>query len=217
MSGRFSRPHFPAYRTSGMRWSDTKTFGSNESEGADIIAVCIGVRSNVGFINRTQVKIDQGVIVDDRMRTSVPGLFAAGDVAQGKNVQTGTPQVIGLLANARYQGRVAGRNMAGIDTVFPGNIPHNITHFMGIDFVGIGSIIEYDRIETKHFGSRFVQLFWKSGLLAGANLIDSHSDAGILKSAIMKGLLYTAPGKQVPIPVLHNMLIENILAEVEKP
>ena len=190
--------------------------GSDESEDADIIVVCIGVRSNIGFINQAQVRIDRGVIIDDRMRTGVPGLFAAGDVAQGKNLQTGTSQVIGLLANARYQGRVAGRNMAGIDTIFPGNIPHNITHFMGIDFVGIGSIIEYDRMDTKHLGRRFVQLFWKNNLIIGANLIDSHSEAGVIKSTIMKGLLHTAPGNQVAIPLLHHMLIKNILAEVEK-
>ena len=114
--------------------------GSTESEEADLLVMCIGVKANTGFIDRKQVAVDRGILVDGYMRTSMPGLYAAGDVAQGKNLLSGESEMIGLWNNARYQGRTAGRNMAGRNEFFPGNIPHNITHFMGMDFVGIGNV-----------------------------------------------------------------------------
>ena len=48
------------------------------------------------------------------MHTSARDIFAAGDCCQGNNMQSGQTQIIGLWANAGVQGRVAGRNMAGV-------------------------------------------------------------------------------------------------------
>jgi NADPH-dependent 2,4-dienoyl-CoA reductase/sulfur reductase-like enzyme len=189
---------------------------SNDKEEADLLVMCIGVRPNTGFIDRKQVEIKQGVLVDGCMRTNVPGLYAAGDVSQGNNLLTGEKQVIGLWASARYQGRTAGRNMAGIKEVLPGNIPHNVTHFMGMDFVGIGDICQYDRMEKKSDGNRFMQLFWKDGLLTGANFVDSYTEAGIVKNALIKGLKQNKLGYVTASPLVQNMLITKIIAEVEK-
>ncbi len=189
---------------------------NNESEDADLLVVCIGVRPNTSFIDRRQVEVKQGVLVEEHMMTNVPGLYAAGDVSQGKNLLTGAPQIIGLWANARYQGRTAGRNMAGIRETFPGNIPHNIAHFMGMDFVGIGDICEYDRIEKKSDGKRFMQLFWRNELLTGANFVDTYTEAGVIKNALMKGLMQNKPGYCTSLPIVQNLLIRKILVEVEK-
>ncbi len=160
-----------------------------ESVEADLLMMCIGVRANVGFVDRNQVEVKQGILVDERMRASADGLYAAGDVAQGKELLSGGQQIIGLWANARYQGRTAGRNMAGGDALFSGNVPHNITHFMGMDFVGIGNVRDYDRMERQSDGKSLVQLFWKDGFLVGANLLDSYTEAGIIKNALVKGAL----------------------------
>jgi len=191
-------------------------FNYDETEEADLLVICIGVRPNMGFIDGKQVEMEQGVLVEERMMTNVPGLYAAGDVAQGKNLLTGTAQIIGLLANARYQGRTAGRNMAGVRETFPGNIPHNISHFMGMDFVGIGDTCDYDRMEQKSDGKRFMQLFWRNDLLTGANLVDTCTEAGVIKNALIKGLMQNKPDYYTPLPVVQNLLIRNILAEVEK-
>ncbi len=160
-----------------------------ESEEADLVVMSIGVRANTSFFDRTQVEVRQGILVDEQMRTSADGLYAAGDVAQGKELLSGGQQIIGLWANARYQGRAAGRNMAGARDVFPGSIPHNITHFMGMDFVGIGNVRDYDHMDVESDGKGFVQLFWKDGRLVGANLLDSCEEAGTVKSALIKGTM----------------------------
>ena len=187
-----------------------------ETEEADILVMCTGVRANIGFIDRKQVAVDSGILVDGHMRTSMPGLYAAGDVAQGKNLLSGESQIIGSWNNARYQGRTAGRNMAGGNEFFPGNIPHHITHFMGMDFVSIGDVNGKDRMDKKNDGKRYIQLFWKEGLLTGANFVDSYTESGAIKNALIKGLRNKGPILTGFLPVIQNQLIKNILSEVEK-
>ncbi len=188
---------------------------SNESEEADLLVICIGVRANTDFIDQKQVEVKQGILIDEQMRTNVPGLYAAGDVAQGKNTLSGERQIIGLWANARYQGRTAGRNMAGVDETFPGNIPHNITHFMGMDFVGIGDVNNYDKMEKKFDGKMFIQFFWKNGFLIGTNFIDTYTEAGVIKNALINSLINNNPVYSHSLPIVQNMLIKKILTEVK--
>jgi len=189
--------------------------GGTESEEADLLVMCIGVKANTGFIDHKRVAIDRGILVDEHMRTSMPGLYAAGDVAQGKNPLSGESEMIGLWNNARYQGRTAGRNMAGENEVFRGNIPHNITHFMGMDFVGIGTVNDHDRMEKKYDGRTYIQLFWKDGLLAGANFLDDYTGSGVVKNALMKGLRHDRSVLSDSLPLIQNQLIKNILKEVQ--
>jgi NADPH-dependent 2,4-dienoyl-CoA reductase/sulfur reductase-like enzyme len=191
-------------------------FTNNESELADLAVLCIGMRPNVGFINRQQVEVKQGVLVDEYMRTSATGLFAAGDASQGKNLLSGMPQIIALWDNARYQGRTAGRNMVGINEQYPGNIPHNIVHFLGMDFVSVGDVCRYDKVETRYDGERFSQLFWKESLLTGANFVNTYTESGIIKNALIKGLSQNKFNYDKPLPIMQNILIRNILSEVEK-
>ncbi len=189
---------------------------STQGEEADLLVMCIGVRANTGFVDRKQVAVDRGILVDGHMRTNMPGLYAAGDVSQGENLLSVQPEIIGLWSNARSQGRTAGRNMAGGNEVFCGNIPHNMTHFMGMDFVGIGDVNNQDRMEKKYDGKTYIQLFWKEGLLTGANFVDSYTESGAVKNALMKGLRQKRPVRSGSLPIIQSQLIKQILSEVER-
>jgi NADPH-dependent 2,4-dienoyl-CoA reductase/sulfur reductase-like enzyme len=191
-----------------------RAYFGNESEEADLLVMCTGTQPNTGFLNHRQVDVEQGVIVDHRMMTSVTGLYAAGDVSRGKNPLTGEWQTSGLWSNARYQGRTAGRNMAGIRETFPGVIPHNIAHFLGMDFVSIGNICQYDIMEKQSDGKEFRQLFWKDGLLTGANFVDTYTEAGVIKNALIKGLTSDKTGYANLLAGVQNLLIRNILVEI---
>jgi NAD(P)H-nitrite reductase large subunit len=189
---------------------------STEIEEADLLVMCTGVQANTGFIDRKQVAIDSGILVDGHMRTNRPGLYAAGDVAQGRNLLSGGMQMIGMWNNARYQGRTAGRNMAGGNEFFQGAIPHHITNFMGMDFVSIGDVNDHDRTEKRYDGKRYIQLFWKNRLFTGANFLDSYTESGAIKNALIKGLRQKGPMLSGLLPVIQNQLIKNILSEVER-
>jgi len=144
-------------------------------------------------------------------------VYAAGDVAQGRNLLSGEQQIIGLWANARYQGRTAGRNMAGLAEEFAGNIPHCISHFMNMDFVSIGSVENYDRTDTWSDGRKFVQVFWKDGLIAGANFLDALTETGVIKNVLTTRLVQgrLASSRRLPVRVAHNLFVERTLREVE--
>jgi len=91
-------------------------------------------------VDPAEVTVNKGIVVDHDMQTSVPGIYAAGDCCEGEELQSNTSMIIGLWANAAHQGATAGANMAGGKAEFDGNFLHNITHFMGMDFVGFGDV-----------------------------------------------------------------------------
>lgn len=163
--------------------------GCDEPLEVDVIILAIGVRANIGFVDRDEIAVRQGVLVDTHMETSAANIFAAGDCAQGMNLLSGQQQVIGLWANARNQGFAAGCNMAGNRREYAGEILHNITHFMGMDFVGIGDVSDENPHTVKHEKGMFKQVFYKDGQVCGANFIDFYNDSGLFKNILVKRAL----------------------------
>ena len=165
-------------------------FTNGESVEADIIVVCVGVKANLDFIDKTQITIDKGILIDDYMRTNDSDVYAAGDVSQGTNLLTGKKEIIGLWTNARYQGRTAGRNIAGANETYKGNTLNNITHFMGMLFTGIGSLNAGDHHEIYNKENSYVYLVWDDDKLVGVNMLgDSCSNIGMVKNALEKSLI----------------------------
>ena len=157
---------------------------------ADMLVICIGTRPSISFLDREQIRVGRGIIVDRHMRTSALDLYAAGDCCEGMNLQSGEPQIIGLWANAARQGIVAGVNMAGGQAVYEGNILHNITHFMDMDFIGLGD----NRVSGREitFGEPerglFIKAVLKDGALAGVNILNNYRISGILKNYFIRML-----------------------------
>lgn len=155
---------------------------------ADIVALCIGTRAATQVV-QGEVDIDRGILVNERMETSAPGIYAAGDCAQGTNLESGEKQIIGLWANANRQGAAAGANMAGGTVHFDGNILHNITHFMDMDFIGFGDnrirgeLLEQGSLDG---GGLYVRAVIADGRIAGANILDSYRISGIIKNYMLR-------------------------------
>jgi NADPH-dependent 2,4-dienoyl-CoA reductase/sulfur reductase-like enzyme len=95
---------------------------------ADIVLLAIGIRPSVGLAAEAGVELGaRGAIrVDEAMRTSIDGIFAAGDCATTTNRVSGGETWIPLGSNARKQGRVAGETMFGGDSSFPGVVGTSI-------------------------------------------------------------------------------------------
>lgn len=153
----------------------------------DIVGLCIGTRTNTQVVDE-KIALGKGIIVDQHMQTNVPGIYAAGDCCEGNNLENGQTQLIGLWANANRQGTTAGSNMAGQEMVYEGNILHNITNFMEMDFIGFGdNRIEGEVLEYGTLGKgMYIRLVLKDHRIAGANILDNCSISGIVKNYMLR-------------------------------
>jgi NADPH-dependent 2,4-dienoyl-CoA reductase/sulfur reductase-like enzyme/pSer/pThr/pTyr-binding forkhead associated (FHA) protein len=109
----------------------------------EMVGVAIGVQCNTDFLANSGVALgaSRGIVVDDRLRGSVPGIYAAGDVAEhgGRTLQLWEP--------AREQARVAGRNMAGGDVAYRPGAHYFATRLYDLDFASVGNIAPADNVE----------------------------------------------------------------------
>jgi len=80
---------------------------------AEMVVVAKGVRPRAELLEAAGGKVGRGVVVDERMQTSIPHIYAAGDVAEVPDLVTGERIVSAVWPSAVAQGRVAGLNMAG--------------------------------------------------------------------------------------------------------
>jgi NADPH-dependent 2,4-dienoyl-CoA reductase/sulfur reductase-like enzyme len=159
---------------------------STAQQVVDLVVVCTGTRPALSFLVPGQVDTGVGILVDEVMRSSRPTLFAAGDVAQGKNLLSGRHEIIGLWSSARLQGRAAGRSLAGIPERYRGGVPHNITHVGRRLFAAVGCVDDYDEVEVTHKNGSHEFRVRKEGRLVGVNLLDCCLSAGVVKQALLR-------------------------------
>jgi len=99
---------------------------------ADLIILATGVHPNVAFLEGTGAEIRSGVVIDEHMRTTVPHVYAAGDVAQGRDFSTGEWVVHALQPTATEHGRIAALNMVGKDVAYRGSLSMNVLDSVGL-------------------------------------------------------------------------------------
>lgn len=99
-----------------------------------LILVSAGVRGNVALAKQMGLAMDKGVTVDDRMQTSVEGVYAAGDHVEHRG------RLYGIWPASKAQGETAGINMAGGEAVYQGTIPANSLKVAGVDLTSAGDI-----------------------------------------------------------------------------
>ncbi|HSQ07882.1 MAG TPA: FAD-dependent oxidoreductase, partial [Chromatiaceae bacterium] len=154
----------------------------------DLLIVSAGVAPNVGFLEATQVHVAKGVLVNDRMETSVPGIFAAGDVAEAPDIFTGAHLVSAIQPNAADQARVAALNMAGRDVRLPGVLAINVLDTLGLVSSSFGQwwgTDDKDGVElVDEDHRRYLSLQFQGDVLIGATSIGLTQHVGVLRGLI---------------------------------
>ncbi|MEJ7790763.1 MAG: FAD-dependent oxidoreductase [Gaiellaceae bacterium] len=80
---------------------------------ADVVVVGIGVIPRTSLAEQAGIRVENGILVDEHLQTSVPGIFAAGDVANARHPLYGQHLRFEHWSNARYQGPAAAASMLG--------------------------------------------------------------------------------------------------------
>jgi apoptosis-inducing factor 3 len=91
---------------------------NGERLGADLVVLGVGVKPAIDLAEAAGLAVDRGVVVDDRLRASAPGVYAAGDIARFPYAPTGESVRIEHWAVAQRMGRIAALNMMGRDLAY---------------------------------------------------------------------------------------------------
>lgn len=160
---------------------------SGKTVDFDVLVLAVGVRANTSLIKEIGGEVNRGIIVNEKMKTTVDDIYAAGDCTEGDDISLGQKRVLALLPNANMQGHTAGVNMAGGDEVFDKAIPMNSIGFFGLHAITAGSYFgESDggeMYEEKGEGM-LKRIFTKDNYLSGFILIGQVERSGIYTSLI---------------------------------
>ncbi len=105
---------------------------------ADLLVVATGVTPNIDFMDGTGVEKRAGVIVNARMETSLPDVWAGGDCAEGCDFSTGDFNTLAIQPVAVEQAIVAAKNMAGGDAEYHCALPMNVLDTAGLITTSFG-------------------------------------------------------------------------------
>ena len=113
---------------------------SGETIRCELVAYAIGIRPRLDLAVGAGLKVDRGILVDERLQTSAPDVFAAGDVAQVYDPVSGRSVIDSLWSAARGQGFAAGLNMAGQPIPYRKPVAYNVTRLTGLTTTIIGAV-----------------------------------------------------------------------------
>lgn len=180
---------------------------------ADMVIIGKGVKPNTGLAENTDIRVEKGILVDSRMKTSVENIYAAGDVAQASDYIRGGTGLFTLWPDAAVQGRIAAGNILGTDRKYTGGISMNSAVFYDIPFIMMGSVREKDTKDCKVY-ERFDRrkrilrkVFVKDGRLVGAVLAGDISYAGMVYWDIRSGREAGRPQKYLTNEGLEKLFI----------
>ena len=150
----------------------------------DLVVVATGVRPNSYLARACEMDVDKGVLVDDRMVTSDPAIYAAGDVAEHRG------RVYGIWPASHAQGTVAGINAAGGSAEFTGLAPSNRLKVLDVDLYSIGEVAAGDAsygVVEEEVGGSYRRFVMRDGALVGANLFGDTALATLVRAAVESG------------------------------
>lgn len=170
----------------------TATLSSGKALRAEMLLVCTGIKPRTGFLSNSGVKVEEGILVDHKMRTSVDHIWAAGDVAQAEDFFGPSKILNAILPDAVLQGKIAGADMSGgrLDSDYVGGISMNTFNFFGNRAFSIGINDAEDgkryRIEKTISPSTNVyqKMVFQGNVLVGMTAINSNLDPGIIMNLI---------------------------------
>jgi NAD(P)H-nitrite reductase large subunit len=162
--------------------------GGGREVPADLYLSVVGVDPNLEFLAASAIETGHGILVDAHLQSSVPGVYAAGDVAESADCLTGRRQLNAIQPNAVEQGRVAALNMAGRPTRFKGSFVFNVLTTLGLtsssfgEWQGVAGGESAEVLDEPRY--RYLNLQFDGDRLVGANCVGFSEHVGALRGLI---------------------------------
>jgi NADPH-dependent 2,4-dienoyl-CoA reductase/sulfur reductase-like enzyme len=158
---------------------------SKKTLHCDMIIVAIGVKPNLDILKGSGIAFNQGIVVNSRMQTNKPHIYAAGDIAEVWEQIEGGSGWFAIWPNAIEQGRVAGLNMAGIPTNYQGAEVLNVINIFDTPVIGIG-FSKGERVISRSTPSYYKKIIIKNNRIIGLQFVGTEVNAGIFYSLMKK-------------------------------
>ncbi len=171
----------------------------------DLVIIGKGVLPAVSFVPRDRIQVDQGIVVDNHLETTCPGIFAAGDVVESMDIARKTRWVNAIWPEAATQGRIAGMNMAGRAVVYKGSLSRNVIRIFDLDILAVGWVNAPDdprfTVLSEHNQclNTYRRLVFEGDSLIGATLVNRIETGGILTAMIQN---------EIPVRASKEKLLE---------
>ncbi len=176
---------------------DGKVEGVTFSDGteceADVVIFSTGVRTNVNFLENTEIKIERGIVVNDSLETNIKGVYAIGDVAQHRGI------VYGTMPPAVEEAKILAGILNAEDVSYQGSIRSNMLKVAGLEVMSIGT---FEPISGEELFSsqgdmlrgKYKKVIVKDGKFAGAIAVGvKKSDMLSMKNMVENGDKPTLP------------------------
>jgi NAD(P)H-nitrite reductase large subunit len=179
------RLHAEALRFAGESDVTGVELASGELLVADAYIAATGVKPNVEFLEGSGLDIGWGVRVDNRMRTNLPNIWAAGDVAETFDRMSGERYVHAIWPNATAQGEVVAHDMLGYSTNYAGAETMNSMKHLGLPIMVVGSARGSETLRWRK-GDKLRKIFLDDGRIVGFRLAGDTRGAGTYRALMLR-------------------------------
>ncbi|MFD0672523.1 nitrite reductase large subunit NirB [Cohnella sp. GCM10027633] len=167
-------------RVTGLRFKD------GTQEDADLIVMAVGIKPNVQLAKDAGIEVNRGIVVNDVMATSVPGIYSLGECAEHRGI------VYGLVAPLYEQGAVLAKHLAGSETSgYAGSVLSTKLKVSGVNVFSAGRFTDEPgtralRVQDDLSGI-YKKVVFQEGKVVGAVLFGDTAESSKLFSLIRSG------------------------------
>src|SRR3989338_3948023 len=168
---------------------------------ANLVVVGKGVKPNTELIQDSGIRFEEGVLVDEYMKTNIQNIYAAGDIAQAYDAILEEAAVNALWPNAVEQGIIAAENILGKNKKYAGSIAMNSVEFFGLPVISFGITRPagdgYEEILSRDLRQNiYKKVVLKNNVIKGAIFVNKIENIGVLlKLARSKADVSSIKGK----------------------
>jgi 3-phenylpropionate/trans-cinnamate dioxygenase ferredoxin reductase subunit len=159
-----------------------------EVQAADVVVIGVGVTPRVDLAVAAGLKVDNGIVVDEHLESSAPGVYAAGDVASAWHPHYGRHLRVEHWANALNQGLTAGVNAGGGSERYT-RLPYFFSdqYDLGLEYVGYSDPSDAVVVRGSLADDQFIAFWHRDGIVTAAMHVNVWDVVEDLKAIVAAG------------------------------